>query len=130
MAKSDMWTYPDTVGRLDMTGWDVEARDGSIGKVDETTYDVGESYLVVDTGVWIFGKKVLLPAGTVERVDREDEKVYVNRTKEQIENAPEFDEETYRDKEYRAQVGDYYAGEGASGDRAEKKEAEPATRKS
>jgi hypothetical protein len=48
---------------MDLTGFDVEAADGSIGKVDEATQEVGESYLVVDTGVWIFGKKVLLPAG-------------------------------------------------------------------
>jgi hypothetical protein len=128
MANTDLWTFPDTVGRLDLTGFDVEATDGSIGKVDETTLEVGESYIVVDTGVWIFGKKVLLPAGTVKAVDRDEEKVYVNHTKEQIENAPEFDEDTYRDEKYRAEVGDYYAGGGASGDRTTEKEA--AARKS
>ena len=62
----------------------VEATDGSIGKVDEATYDTGSSYIVVDTGPWIFGKKVLLPAGVVSRVDRDDEKVYVKRTKDQV----------------------------------------------
>ncbi|MBD0291736.1 MAG: PRC-barrel domain containing protein, partial [Thermoleophilia bacterium] len=46
----------------DVVGFSVEATDGGIGKVDEATYDVGQSYLVVDTGPWIFGKKVLLPA--------------------------------------------------------------------
>lgn len=70
----------------------------------------------------------LLPAGTVKAVDRDEEKVYVNHTKEQIENAPEFDEDTYRDEKYRAEVGDYYAGGGASGDRTTEKEA--AARKS
>ena len=60
---SDLWTYPETVGRLDVTGFEVEATDGSIGKVKEFSNDAGESYLVVDTGVWIFGKTVLLPAG-------------------------------------------------------------------
>jgi hypothetical protein len=104
----DLWTYPETVGRLDLTGFDVEAADGSIGKVDEATHDVGESYIVVDTGVWIFGKKVLLPAGTIERVDRDDEKVYLDRTKDEIENAPEFDKDHYREDDYRSAVGDYY----------------------
>jgi hypothetical protein len=111
---TDLWTFPDTVGRLDLTGFDVEATDGSIGKVDEATHDVGESYIVVDTGVWIFGKKVLLPAGTVKRVDRDDEKVYVDRSKDEIKEAPEFDKDAYRDEGYRSQVGDYYArGRGA-----------------
>ena len=64
---TDLWTYPETVGRMDLTGFEVEAVDGSIGKVDEATNDVGESYVVVDTGVWIFGNKVLLPAGVIER---------------------------------------------------------------
>jgi hypothetical protein len=105
---TDLWTFPDTVGRLDLTGFDVEATDGSIGKVDEATHDVGESYIVVDTGVWIFGTKVLLPAGTVQRVDRDDEKVYVDRTKDEIKEAPEFDKDAYRDDAYRSEVGDYY----------------------
>jgi hypothetical protein len=106
----DMWTYPEALGRLNVTGFDVEAKDGSIGKVDEVTYDVGESYIVVDTGVWIFGKKVLLPAGLIERVDRDEEKVYVDRTKDEIEQAPEFDEDNYREDSYRSTVGDYYVG--------------------
>ena len=64
--------------------------------------------MVVDTGPWIFGKKVLLPAGVVDRVDRDEEKVYVGRTKDQIKNAPEFDKDRYRDNAYRSGLGDYY----------------------
>jgi hypothetical protein len=118
---ADIWTYRETTvlgfdptsGR-DLTGYSVEAIDGSIGKVDEATYDVGSSHIVVDTGPWIFGKKVLLPAGVVERVDADDEKVYVNRTKEQIKNAPEFDDSLVEDKAYRGEVGTYY-GPGGTG---------------
>jgi hypothetical protein len=112
---TDLWTFPDTVGRLDLSGFDVEATDGSIGKVDEATHDVGESYIVVDTGIWIFGKKALLPAGTVQRVDRDDEKVYVDRTKDEIKEAPEFDKDTYTDEGYRSEVGDYYGSQRKSG---------------
>jgi hypothetical protein len=114
---SNLWTYPETVGRLDLTGFDVEAVDGSIGKVDEATQDVGESYLVVDTGIWIFGKKVLLPAGLVERIDRDEEKVWINRTKDEIEKAPEFDRDTYQEADYRSAIGSYYGSREAAGDR-------------
>jgi hypothetical protein len=107
-VQREMWTYPETLGRLNVTGFDVEAQDGSIGKVDEVTYEVGESYIVVDTGPWIFGKKVLLPAGLIERVDRDDETVYVDRTKDEIKHAPEFDEDAYREEDYRSAVGGYY----------------------
>jgi hypothetical protein len=116
---NDLWTYPESVGRLDLTGFEVEAADGSIGKVDEATQDAGESYIVVDTGRWIFGTKVLLPAGVVERVDREEEKVWIARTKDEIENAPEFDKDNYRGDEYRSAVGGYYGSHEAAEDREE-----------
>jgi len=44
----------------------------------------------------------------IDRIDYDDEVVYVNETKEQIKNSPEFDESTYRDDDYRSRVGDYY----------------------
>ncbi|MDJ0385971.1 PRC-barrel domain-containing protein [Streptomyces sp. G-G2] len=107
-----MWSYtldshysPGT--RL--TGFKVEATDGHIGKVDEATEEVGSAYIVVDTGPWIFGKEVLLPAGTIVRVDTKEEKILVNRTKEQIKNAPEYDKDKHRgDAAYRSQLGTYY----------------------
>ena len=114
MTAADLWTYRDeTIGSMDVTGYDVEAIDGSIGKIDEATNEVGGSYIVVDTGPWIFGKKVLLPAGVIDRVDSADEKVYVNRAKDEIKNAPEFDESRYRDTTYRDEVGTYYGPGGA-----------------
>jgi hypothetical protein len=109
----EMWTHRDeTVGDLDVTGYSVEAVDGSIGKVDEATHQVGMSYVVVDTGPWILGKKVLLPAGVIERIDVEDETVFVDRTKDEIKNAPELDSDNggASDEEYRRSVGTYYAG--------------------
>ena len=45
----------------------------------------------------------------IERVDRTDDRVFVALTKEQIKNAPEFDDIAYRDDEYRSSLGDYYA---------------------
>ena len=111
----DIWTYRDSsalgvdVSRgVDLTGFGVEAIDGSIGKVDEATYDVGGSFIVVDTGPWIFGKKVMLPAGVVQRVDLDTETIFVDRTKDEIKNSPEFDENMYRDESYRSQLGSYY----------------------
>jgi hypothetical protein len=100
----------DERASTDLTGYDVEAIDGGIGKIDEANYEVGSAYLVVDTGPWIFGRKVLLPAGTVDRVDHEGRKVYVDRTKEQVKNSPEYDKDTFGTNEYRDRVGGYYAG--------------------
>jgi hypothetical protein len=118
---TDVWTYRETgllgtdpMKGLDVTGFTVEAVDGSIGKVDEGTYEVGRSHIVVDTGPWIFGKKVMLPAGVIQRIDTADESVYVNRTKDQIKDAPEFDDSLKEDENYRSELGSYY-GPGGSG---------------
>jgi hypothetical protein len=118
---TDVWTYREAsqLGAsidptVDLSGYEVEATDGSIGKVDEATYETGRSFLVVDTGPWIFGKKVMLPAGVIDRIDFDDEKVYVHRTKDEIKNAPELDLDTYRDDDYRSSVGSYY-GQGGAG---------------
>lgn len=49
----NVWGYRETSGRLegaDLTGYKVEAVDGSIGKVDKHSDEVDSSYLVVDTG--------------------------------------------------------------------------------
>ena len=50
----------------------------------------------------------MLPAGVVDRVDLDSETVFVSRTKDEIKNAPEFDEERYRDDDYRGELGGYY----------------------
>jgi hypothetical protein len=113
---TDMWTYRDSDAwaNTDIVGYKVEAIDGEIGSIDQASYDVGRSWMVVDTGPWIFGKKVLLPAGVIDRVDVDDERVHVHRTKDEIENAPEFDESRFSDADYHSEVGTYY-GEGGRG---------------
>ncbi|MER5459934.1 PRC-barrel domain containing protein [Streptomyces sp. NPDC002668] len=108
----NIWGYQPTSGYTagtTLAGFKVEATDGSIGKVDKHSDEVGSAYLVVDTGPWIFGKHVLLPAGTVIRVDTAAETIYVGRTKAQIKDAPEFDKEKHTgDPGYLEQIGGYY----------------------
>ena len=94
--------------------YDVEAIDGSIGKIDDATLETGSGHLVVDTGPWIFGKKVMLPAGVLKTVDHVNERVFVNRTKDEIKSAPEFDDSFRFDEKYRTELGTYY-GRGGRG---------------
>ncbi|MGW8768205.1 PRC-barrel domain-containing protein [Streptomyces sp. NPDC055815] len=112
MSEFDIWNYRPSTGYrqgVDLVGYKVEATDGAIGKIDRHTEDVGSSYLVVDVGIWIFGRRVLLPAGTIELIDTAEEKVYVDRTKDQIKDAPDFDEAKYSDEPtYLEQFARYY----------------------
>ena len=103
-----LWDYTDQTYGADLSGYSVEATDGGIGKIDETTNEIGSSYIVVDTGPWIFGKKVMLPAGVIRSVDHEAEKIMVDRSKDEIKHAPEIDQTTLDDEASRMRLGSYY----------------------
>ena len=111
---------------IDLTGFDVGAIDPSpgreglggsgtadvhIGKVDEATYETESSYIIVDTGFWIFGKKRMIPAAVIERVDLDERTVYVRMTKDEIKAAPDYDPDRHRrdQDDYREEQGSYYS---------------------
>lgn len=81
MSIFDAWSYREASGYAegsDLVGYKIAATNGDIGKVNEANYETGAASIVVDTGPWILGRKVLLPAGVVQRIDNEDRKVYVD----------------------------------------------------
>jgi hypothetical protein len=104
-----MWDYrqDDWSGR-DLIGFKVMAKDGHIGKVDAATDMVDMSCLVVDTGPWIFGKRVVIPVGLVDEIDDTLYSVTIDRTKEEIKEAPPYDDELFYDESYRDELGAYY----------------------
>jgi hypothetical protein len=109
--EKDLWTYDEGLEqRDDLKGFDVEALDGEIGHVDDATYEVGNSCIVVDTGPWIFGKKVMIPASALVRIDLPNEKVFLRYTKEQIKNSPELSDVDMPGIEARERLHPYYAG--------------------
>ncbi|GAB4527252.1 MAG: hypothetical protein Tsb0014_07880 [Pleurocapsa sp.] len=71
-------------------------------------------YLVVDTGFWIFGKKVLLPFGRA-RIDSSQKRVYATGlTKEQAEHLPEYDSDMTVDYDYEERVRNVYRGQSST----------------
>ena len=97
----------------DIKGFDVYAGDsdekvGSIydALVDETGRFL---YLVIDTGIWMFGKKVLLPIGST-RFDYGARRVYATglRSKAQAEQLPAYDELETLDYDREEQVRGVY----------------------
>jgi hypothetical protein len=108
---ANMWEYghgQDDWASDRLIGYKVEAVDGSIGKIDKTSAETGANTLVVDTGPWIFGQKVMLPAGLIQRVDHDSEKVFVGTDKDQVKNSPEYREDSADSSVYRQSLGDYY----------------------
>jgi len=109
-TRNDMWTYNDSLDTKDRkwVGYSVHATDGDIGKIDEMSTTAERGCVLVDTGFWIFGKKRLIPAGAVTRVDHSAKTVDVALTKEQIKNAPDYDELRRNDDPYYDESDRYY----------------------
>jgi hypothetical protein len=73
------------------TRYTFEAKDGDVGRVhdfyfDDSTWTV--RYLVVDTGRWLPGRKVLISPQAIDRADGETEKIHLDLTKKMIEESP------------------------------------------
>jgi hypothetical protein len=109
MQQEQLWTLPEQFGRIDVGGFKVEAVDGRVGKVEQSTLERGSSHLIIDTGPPLLGKKLLLPSGLVSGIDRDEEIVRVACTEDELKNAPAFDAERQNDPVYRDQVAAYYA---------------------
>jgi hypothetical protein len=110
-AGFDPWNFrPDVAVEVQgakLAGYKVEAIDGQVGTVDTSSLDPDDSYLVLSTGR-LLGKKLHLPAGTVNHVDRNERRIYVDRSKAQIKGAPEVKPEVYDEPANRETLADYY----------------------
>lgn len=81
-----------TVNSLD--GYTIQATDDEIGKVKEVYFDDqkwGVRYVIVDTGSWLFSRKVLISPYSIIRIDDAEQKIHVQLTREQVKNSPEID---------------------------------------
>ena len=70
------------------------ALDGEFGKVVDVLFDDEHwtvRYLVVKTGPWLFGRKVLIGSQLLEAPDRNTQTIRTRLTKGQIKDAPELD---------------------------------------
>lgn len=116
LAKIDDF-YPNYQDELfdgeDIKGIDVYAdgSDDKIGTLNDVLVDDESGqfrYFVIDTGFWVFGKKVLLPVGR-SRIDADRQRIYaVGLTKEQVENLPGFDHLEKVDYDYEDRVRGIY----------------------
>lgn|GEM_PF-5266690 len=105
----------------EVAGYAVEASDGHIGTVDEVSYDAGSGSIVVDTGHWIFGRKRMIPAGMIEKIDSESRVVTLSCSKADVKAAPDYDAGRADDAAHRDEVGEHYRAQrdpGGSGSEA------------
>lgn len=98
-------------GTAAVTGYRLHAADGPIGHVrdyivDDETWEI--RYLVVDTGVWLPGRKVLVSPHWIEKVSWDNSEVYVDLTREAVRKSPEYDPAQPISEDYESELYDHY----------------------
>ncbi len=95
-----------------LIGFTMGATDGEIGKVEEFYFDDETwtiRYLIVKTGGWLSGRKVLISPAALAVPDWKNETFPVNLTKEQIENSPDIDTEKPVSRQHELALYDHYS---------------------
>ncbi len=95
----------------DLEGFRLAAEDGEIGHVTDVYFEDDDwvvRYLVVATGSWLFGKKVLISPNSVEAIRWETKCIKVSLTTEQVRNSPDIDTDRPISRQQEAEYHLYY----------------------
>jgi PRC-barrel domain protein len=97
-----------------INGYAVEASDGRLGTVSDLLFeDVGWviRWLVVDTGNWLPGRKVLLPLSALGHPNETQRHFPVKLTMEQVKHSPDVDTDQPVSRQIEARVYSSYGWE-------------------
>lgn len=102
--------YRSGADNSDILSYDLYAGNDKVGSVDDLLVDDQGKfrYLVINTGVWIFGKKVLLPIGLAKINDREHRVYTDGLTRTQVEELPEYRDDMTVDYDQEERVRGVY----------------------
>ena len=95
----------------DMTGFTLSALDGPIGHVREAYFDDARwvvRHVVVDTGGWLAGRRVLISPHAIQRIDAAHRVLEVALSRRQIELAPAADSDRPVSRQYEIASADFY----------------------
>jgi uncharacterized protein YrrD len=95
----------------DLRGYAIHATDGGIGTVDDLYFDDedwGIRYLIVDTGSWLSGRKVLISPLAIGRPDFMGHMLPVSLTKAQVKHSPNIDTRLPVSRQHEAELFGYY----------------------
>jgi sporulation protein YlmC with PRC-barrel domain len=92
-------------------GFSVEAEDGTIGEVTSFLFDDRDwnvKYLIVDTGKWLSGRKVLLSPECIDIPIWDEERIPAKVNKKKVEKSPEVDLGAPLSEDYLVELNKYY----------------------
>lgn len=104
---------------VSMTGYALKETDGEIGKVEDFYFDDQSwtiHYIIVKTGNWFSGKKVLISPAIIQKQDWGNKEFSVGLTQKQIENSPDIDTDKPVSRQQEEQLSSYYKWGGYWGD--------------
>ncbi len=95
-----------------LTGFKIHATDGELGTVDEfyfddRTWDI--RYMVVKTGGWLSGRKVLISPAALKTPDWKSKSFPVALTLDQVRNSPDVDTEKTVTRQHELDLHRHYA---------------------
>ncbi len=96
---------------VDIEGFRLAAEDGEIGHVTDVYFEDDAwvvRYLVVATGSWLFGKKVLVSPNSIEAIRWEKKCIKVSLTTEQVRQSPDIDTDRPISRQQEAEYHLYY----------------------
>lgn len=93
------------------TGYNIKATNGEIGDaedfiVDDATWKI--NFLVVDTGNWLPGKKVLVSPKWIKEINWDSSEIIVDASVDSIKNSPEYNPHAPINEDYELSLHDYY----------------------
>jgi len=97
---------------LAIKGYAIEASDGEIGTVSDILFDDKSwltRWMVVHTGSWAFGRKVLLPRSTLGKPDENLRQFPVALTQQQVKDSPDVDVDLPVSRQMESSVYRYYS---------------------
>jgi uncharacterized protein YrrD len=95
----------------DLRGDKIAARDGEIGQVDQVYFDDQDwrvRYIVVDTGGWLSGRKVLISPVSIDRAKSSENAIAVGLSREQVKHSPSIDADKPVDRQYEEAYARHY----------------------
>ncbi|MGA1839439.1 MAG: PRC-barrel domain containing protein [bacterium] len=98
-------------GTNKVIGFHIHALDGEIGHIEDfIVEDIKWAirYMVVNTQNWLPENKVLVAPQWARSISWEKSKIYMNHSKEEIKNSPEYDPSEPVNREYEEVLHDYY----------------------
>lgn len=102
---------PNLRSTHEVSGYHIQASNGEMGQVTDFLFDDQGWYirhLVVDTGTWLPGRKVLVAPPWIERIRWREQQVYVALTQDSVRHSPPYDPDLLDIEKYERQLLEHY----------------------